>query len=299
MKLFISGIEGFAGRYLATEAVRSGFEVSGIAHRRGLHGPNVHQCSLLDLGGLQRILSEIQPDYVAHLAAVSAYLSDDVAGVYETNVLGSRNLLEAVASLPTPPKRVLLVSSGNVYDSRLGMRLAEDTPLRAITDYSVSKIAMEQLAHWWGQFFEIAIARPFNHIGIGQKPDFLIPKLLRHFQQRSARIELGNLAITRDFSDVRDVAQSYLSILRMPGLPHSPINVCTGVGTALGDILTLLQRLTGHAPEIIVREEFTRKHEILSLVGNPSLLESLGGVVPKTPLVDCLNWMLQNGCSTP
>lgn len=299
MKLFISGIEGFAGRYLATEAVRSGFEVSGIAHRRGLHGPNVHQCSLLDLGGLQRILSEIQPDYVAHLAAVSAYLSDDVAEVYETNVLGSRNLLEAVASLPTPPKRVLLVSSGNVYDSRHGMRLAEDTPLRAITDYSVSKIAMEQLAHWWGQFFEIAIARPFNHIGIGQKPDFLIPKLLRHFQQRSARIELGNLAITRDFSDVRDVAQSYLSILRMPGLPPSPINVCTGVGTALGDILTLLQRLTGHAPEIIVREEFTRKHEILSLVGNPSLLESLGGVVPKTPLVDCLNWMLQNGCSTP
>jgi nucleoside-diphosphate-sugar epimerase len=298
MKLFISGIEGFAGRYLATEAVRTGFEVSGIAHRRGLHGPNVHQCSLLDLGGLQRILCEIQPDYVAHLAAVSAYLSDDVAGVYETNVLGSRNLLEAVASLSKPPKRVLLVSSGNVYDSRHGMRLAEDTPLRAITDYSVSKIAMEQLAHWWGQFFEIAIARPFNHIGIGQKPDFLIPKLLRHFQQRSARIELGNLAITRDFSDVRDVAQSYLSILRMPGFYPSPINVCTGVGTALGDILTLLQRLTGHSPEIIVREEFARKHEILSLVGNPSLLESLGGVVPKTPLVDCLNWMLQNGFST-
>lgn len=299
MKLFITGIEGFAGRYLAAEAVQNGFEVFGISHREATHAPNVHPCSLLDLGGLQKILAGIQPDYVAHLAAVSSYLSDDVAGVYKTNVLGSRNLLEAVASLPKPPRRVLLVSSGNVYDSRHAVRLGEDTPLRAITDYSISKIAMEQLAHWWGQFFEIAVARPFNHIGIGQKTGFLIPKLLRHFQQRSPRIELGNLAVTRDFSDVRDVAKSYLSILGMPGLHPSPLNVCTGVGTTLGGVLTLLESLTGHSPEITVREEFARKHEILYLVGNPSLLESLGGVVPKTPLADCLNWMLQNGCSIP
>jgi nucleoside-diphosphate-sugar epimerase len=298
MKLFISGIEGFAGRYLANEAVLNGFEVSGITHRAGLHGPDVHQCSLLDLGGLQRIVSLVRPDYVAHLAAVSTYLSEDVAGVYQTNVLGSRNLLEALSSLSTPPRRVLLVSSGNVYDSRHAVRLSEDAPLRAITDYSISKIAMEQLAHWWGQFFEIAIARPFNHIGIGQKPGFLIPKLLHHFRHRSPRIELGNLAVTRDFSDVRDVAKSYLSILTMPDLHPSPLNVCTGVGTSLGSVLTLLEQLTGHSPEITVREEFARKHEILSLVGDPGLLESLGGVVPKTPLPDCLNWMLQNGFSS-
>jgi nucleoside-diphosphate-sugar epimerase len=297
MKLFISGIEGFAGRYLAREAIQNGFQVSGITHREGQHAPNVHLCSLLDSISLKKILSAVQPDYVAHLAAVSTYLSGDVASVYRTNVLGSRNLVEALASLAKPPKRVLLVSSGNVYDSSHSERLSEDAPLRAITDYSISKIAMEQLAHWWGQFFEIAVARPFNHIGIGQKPDFLIPKLLHHFQQRSPQIELGNLAVTRDFSDVRDVAKSYLSILKMAALPPSPINVCSGVGTSLRNVLELLERLTGHSPNVIAKEEFARKHEILSLIGNPSLLESLGGIAPKTPLADCLNWMLQNGFS--
>jgi nucleoside-diphosphate-sugar epimerase len=290
--LFITGLDGFAAAHLSSLARNCGFNVCGISRRRHCPGEGIFQCDITNSSCLKTVLTECQPDFVAHLSGVSAFLNNSFETVYQTNLVGSRNLLEALSELNTPPSRVLLVSSGNVCDPSLSERLGENAPYAPITDYSVSKIAMELLAPWWSQHFPIVVARPFNHIGRGQLSSFLVPRLITGFRRRSPLIEVGNLNAVRDFSDVRDTVKSYLSLLLIPNVPAHPINVCTGIGHSVRALIGLLEKITSHSPKLHVSPDYTRTSEIPKLVGNPLNLIKSGAHVPKIALRDCLEWIL-------
>jgi nucleoside-diphosphate-sugar epimerase len=290
--LFITGIDGFVGCHLRSVAQEMGFLVSGLARGRHVPEEGIYQCDINNEELLTNVVQVCRPDYVVNLAGMSHFVDGDVTCFYTTNILGTRNLLSALSKLKQKPTRVLLVSSGNVYGISSAEKLVESLPLRPISDYSVSKIAMELLVPWWSQFFEIGVARPFNHIGRGQRTSFLIPKLVNAFIKRLPFIELGDTSTIRDYSDVRDIVRVYLQLLIHPQLPSHPVNICTGLGHSTFEVISYLKQLTGHNPEIKSSVAMTRSLEIPRLVGDPSFLRSMGIEPPTSDLRSSLDWML-------
>ena len=134
------------------------------------------------------------------------------------------------------------------------------------------------------------IARPFNYTGVGQSENFLLPKIVSHFRKGARRIELGNLAIARDFSDVRMVAKSYRRLLAAaPG--GEAFNVCSGRSHSLENLIDMMSDIAGYRIEVHVNPAFVRANEVLTLVGsNAKLARAIGNIEP-TPLLDTLRWM--------
>ena len=100
-----------------------------------------------------------------------------------------------------------MASSANVYGNSTLEVLEETAVTQPANGYAVSKLAMEYVAKTYMARLGIVITRPFNYTGVGQEPRYLIPKIVNHFQDRALHIELGNIDVARDFSDVRDIAR--------------------------------------------------------------------------------------------
>lgn len=291
-KVFVTGLDGFTGRYLAQELAQAGHDVCGIVRSPGYDGPgSAHVCNLLDLNALTGILALERPQAIVHLAAIAFVQHGDVRAIYETNVLGTRCLLEALTRAGTQPHSVLLASSANVYGNATVELVNEDVKVSPANDYAVSKLAMEYAAHLFQDRLPIVIARPFNYTGRGQDARFLLPKIVDHFRRRADVIELGNLHVVRDFSDVRFVATVYRRLIEGQ-FDGRTFNVCSGVGHSLTDLLAILQELTGHDPKIVVNPEFVRANEVHRLIGDGAKLSCAIGPVPRIALRDTLAWML-------
>jgi nucleoside-diphosphate-sugar epimerase len=127
--------------------------------------------------------------------------------------------------------------------------------------------------------------------GRGQAPNFLVPKIVGHFARREASIELGNLDVARDFSDVRYVANAYEALLDSD-VAGEIVNVCTGTPYTLRNILSAASDLTGHELEIRVNPAFVRQTDVKILAGSPAKLRSLVPEVESIPFIDTLRWML-------
>lgn len=297
-RIIITGAKGFTGRYVAAEAKSEGWETVGLVHQ--LRSTNekdplfdvLHPVNLLDSKALISIINDIKPDYVVHLAAIAFAAHGDVEAIYRTNVLGTRHLLEALAISTHRPKAVLLASSANVYGNSTSGILDETTPPNPANDYAVSKIAMEYVAQLYTARLPIIIARPFNYTGVGQANQFLIPKIIEHFQRRATEIELGNLEVARDFSDVRTVAACYKKLLETPAAIHGTFNVCSGRTYQLQDIIQILERLSEHHINVNINPDFVRANEVKILQGNRAKLESVIGQIDDIPFDETLQWML-------
>jgi nucleoside-diphosphate-sugar epimerase len=212
--------------------------------------------------------------------------------MYKTNVVGTRHLLEALAKGTAPLDAVLLASSANVYGNAMGGVLTEDTLPAPANDYAVSKLAMEYVARLYSDRLPLVLARPFNYTGVGQTESFLIPKIVNHIRRRAAFIELGNLHVARDFSDVRMVVQYYQRLLEIPAAVGQTLNVCSGSAYTLNEVLTMAQEIAGHALEVRVNPAFVRTNEVKQLMGSRARLDAVVGHVPQIGLADTLAWML-------
>jgi nucleoside-diphosphate-sugar epimerase len=232
-----------------------------------------------------------RPDYVVHLAGISFVGHDDPQDFYRVNVTGTLNLLEACAHVGHTPRKLLIASSANVYGNTASTAIDEAFPLRPVNHYAASKAAMEQIVRTWFDRLPILIVRPFNYTGRGQTPNFLVPKIVEHFARRKTSIELGNIDVARDFSDVRYVAGVYEALLDSQAAADT-VNVCTGTPYTLRDILSAVSDLTGHELEIRVNPAFVRQTDVKTLAGSPAKLHSLVPSVESIPFVDTLRWML-------
>ncbi|VWC85915.1 GDP-6-deoxy-D-lyxo-4-hexulose reductase [Burkholderia lata] len=292
-KVFVTGLDGFTGHYMAEELIRSGHEVCGIVHRPVAGAPwRTRVCDLLDTDALVRVLSDEKPDVVVHLAAIAFVQHGDVGAIYQTNVVGTRNLLDALTRAACVPRAVLLASSANVYGNSDREVIDESVAPAPANDYAISKLAMEMVARTWQDKLPIVVVRPFNYTGVGQDERFLLPKIVRHFSERAARIELGNLNVVRDFSDVRMVVTAYRKLIE-GDFAGRTFNVCSGVGYSLQDVLSTVQELSGHELEVAVNPRFVRANEVHKLVGNCQALEHAIGSTHAIPLRNTLAWMLE------
>ncbi|MBA1194402.1 NAD-dependent epimerase/dehydratase family protein [Pseudomonas entomophila] len=289
-RALITGLHGFTGRYMAAELKAQGYEVFGTGSQAS-DEPGYLQADLTDAVGLRAVLADLQPDVVVHLAAL-AFVGHGVADAfYQVNLIGTRNLLEAIAACGKTPDCVLLASSANVYGNASDGMLSEATPPAPANDYAVSKLGMEYMARLWQDRLPLVITRPFNYSGVGQGENFLLSKIVSHFRRRAPVIELGNLDVWRDFSDVRAVVAAYRGLLEAAPVGQT-VNVSSGVAHSLRDVIALCEQITGHRIEVTVNPAFVRANEVKTLTGDNTRLRGLVPGWTTPPLGDTLAWML-------
>jgi GDP-6-deoxy-D-talose 4-dehydrogenase len=297
-RALITGISGFTGRYLVQELESTGYEVSGIVLKHEAGAPaNWFACDLADADSLRKIVAEVRPHVIVHLAAIAFVAHRNVEEMYRSNIVGTRNLLAAAAEQASTVETVLLASSANVYGNASQGMLDEQTPVQPANDYAVTKLAMELMAKLWINKLPIVFARPFNYTGVGQSSNFLIPKIVNHFRARAATIELGNIDVTRDFGDVRNVAHAYRRLVEVGSKTRfrgEVFNVCSGVGRTLLEIIQMAQQITGHTINIDVNPAFVRLDEVKVLIGSSAMLDNVIGPRAKTPIEETLRWMLDS-----
>lgn len=279
MRLLLTGTRGFTGQHLAALAARQGHEVLALDH------------DLRDADGLREHMASLDFTHVAHLAAISSPAHRDRQALYETNLFGTLNLLDAMLSSGRCPARILLTSSANVYGNSPHSPIGEACAPAPVNHYAMSKLAMEHMARTYQDRLPIFFTRPFNYIGPGQSPNFIMPKLVDHFRRRADSIELGNLDVERELNDVRLVAEVYLRLLRQADAGEI-YNIGTGKAHRLSEIIERLTSLTGHRPTIRVNPAFVRDNEIPRLTADPTKLVATVGDLPDYPLDDTLRWML-------
>jgi nucleoside-diphosphate-sugar epimerase len=293
-RVLITGLNGFTGKYLAVELGRRGYEVHGTvaAHVAGsAQRDRLHVADLLAPATLHRVMLQVQPAYVVHLAAIAFVAHGDARDMYLTNIVGTRNLLEAAAQTNAGRLRnLLLASSANIYGNALADPIDETQPPNPANDYAVSKLAMEHMAQLWRDRLPITIARPFNYTGVGQSESFLLPKIVAAVRQRLPTLELGNTHVERDFCDVRDVVMAYGGILDKPA--GGVLNICSGQTYSLSEVVQIAQNLAGHALEIRMNPAFVRANEVHRLRGSAERLRSVLGTWNPRPIRETLAWML-------
>lgn len=284
MKILLTGADGFTGRPFALRAKAAGHAVMPLL------------ADLTDAAALREEVLATAPDAVVHLAAISFVGHSSDHAFYAVNVVGTTNLLNAVADLPVRPHRVLLASSANIYGNAAHSPIAETQPPAPVNHYGMSKLAMEHMARNYADRLNLVITRPFNYTGPGQDVNFLIPKLALHFAARAPSISLGNLDVEREFNDIRMVCDAYLMLLQH-GVPGEAYNVCSGHPYTLKHVLDVFSRLTGHAPEIAVNPAFVRPNEVHRLCGSPDKLNALfadqGALLKHPQLEETLARMLE------
>jgi len=135
----------------------------------------------------------------------------------------------------------------------------------------------------WKEKLPVLITRPFNYTGADQHPRFLVPKIVSHFRDMKDEIELGNIDVYRDFSDVRDVAEIYCDLL-FSDVPSGEIfNICSGRLTSLRDIVAGCSEIMDHEINIKVNPAFVRKDEIVKLGGDAAKLMGVSDNEPPFP----------------
>ena len=263
-RVLITGSEGFTGKYVSAAFTQAGWEVWGAGVQTKPEDAQYLQIDLLQPNSLKPIAEKIKPDVVIHLAAIAFVAESDPNIFYQVNLMGTRNLLDVLANAYTPPECTILASSANVYGNSELEVLSEDSPVNPANDYAVSKLAMEYMAKTFMDRLPIVITRPFNYTGVGQSERFLIPKIVAHYRNRARTIELGNLTVYRDFSDVRDIAKFYFS-LHNCSASGDTFNLGSGVPHSISDILNLCERLSGHSLEVRQNSELVRAAEVKTL----------------------------------
>lgn len=286
----ITGANGFTGKFVKQSLLALGYKVTGLGVERSLE-ENHLEVSLLDIESVRSVISKVLPDVVIHLGAISSVTHGDVAEMYEVNVLGTRNLLRCLASEGCGQRSVILASSANVYGNSSIESISEIKSPLPENDYAVSKLAMEYMARLWSDKLPITITRPFNYTGRGQSVKFLVPKIVEHFKNRAEVIELGNVDVYRDFSDVRTVAWAYAQLAQNPA-PSEVFNISSGVGVSITQIISTLEELTGHQIKIKVNPEFIRAHEVKTLTGDSTRLWDHIGMPARISIKETLEWML-------
>ncbi len=297
--VLVTGATGFLAQYLIPFLRKKGYYVVGLARSSqcDLFIDEYHSINLLDRISLTNLMQKISPDFVVHLAGISFVNHPAWEDLYAMNVLATKNLLDELKDA-NGKCRVLLASSATVYGENANGCIDETVMPKPKNDYGKSKLAMEELANDFSDFLPITIVRFFNFIGPGQSNVFLVPKLVEYYSKKKPVLPLGNMEVSRDFSDVRDVCASLEKLLALSENKNDSnvaiYNVSSGHATQLKEILCLLNELTSHSPNVVTDLSLVRQNEIVSLWGSNEKLRKNIDVSNRYSLKETLSWMLEN-----
>ncbi|UZK65061.1 GDP-mannose 4,6-dehydratase [Sphingomonas sp. M1-B02] len=277
MRVALTGANGFTGRYVAQALAEAGAKCVPL------------DAELTDKAAIDRAVAETDFDSLIHLAALAFVAAEDWEGFYTVNQLGTFHLLDAVAR-KRPGARCILASSAQVYGPGVEGLIAETAPTHPANHYAVSKLSMELGAAQWRDRLDIVVTRPFNYTGVGQEPQYLIPKIVDHFRRRAAVIELGNTWVKREFGDVRSVARAYAGIALAESVP-ALVNIATAAVHSIDEVIGTLSEITGHAIQVRVNPAFVRTNDVAVLGGDPARLRAALPEWRHHSLAETLTWM--------
>lgn len=331
MKILVTGATGFVGRYLVSALLAAGHEVwgtrsNGAGNPTGASSESASFWSAFQVGmtererrsalwqrgtwspipvdirdrsAVERMMREIQPEAVIHLAAISSVQRawQQPGLVLETNIIGSLNLFSAFAQV-NPHGILLSIGSSEEYGPPRSSAITEDHPTNPVNPYGISKLAQGHLALQFHRQYGLKAVhlRPFNHIGPGQGLGFVASDFAYQVAKIEAdlappEIAVGNLGAERDFLDVRDVVSAYLLALSRAE-PGRIYNLASGRGYRIRQVLDILLSLAKRPISVYVDPARLRPVEVPTLVGDASLFRRTTGWEPCYTLEESLRDIL-------
>ncbi|MCJ7561326.1 GDP-mannose 4,6-dehydratase [Candidatus Bathyarchaeota archaeon] len=243
---------------------------------------------------VERILHEIQPDAVIHLASISpvSYSYDHPIEVIEANFLATVNLAEACLREVPHFKHFLFASTSETYGNGPNPK-REDTPQNPNSPYAVSKHACEKYLLYMRDAygFPVTILRNFNTYGRTENTHFVVERAIVQMLKGNT-VRLGDPAPIRDLQYVEDHVNSYLTCLENPRAKGEIFNFCTGKGTSVKQLADLIAKLTDFSGEVIWSTIPARPLDIMELIGDNTKAQKLLGWRPKFDLIDGLKLTL-------
>ncbi|RKZ26104.1 hypothetical protein DRQ26_04915 [bacterium] len=302
-RVFITGIEGFVGKYLLEELQNNGYEVGGFY----LHSASVKHLDRYDIklyAGdivnkevLWYALGDFAPDFIVHLAGITfvPHANSDPINAWRVNVIGTLNVLEWLRNEKTDVKTII-VSSGEVYGapkSSDDLPFTENSCLNPQNIYASTKASLDFAARQYISLWKlpIIVVRPFNHIGPGQSENFVASAFASQIAEiasgkRKPIVRTGNLSASRDFLDVRDVVRAYRLLLEK--VESGVFNICSGKALEIRKILDKLIRLSGVDVSVEIDPQKLRPVDVPVIYGSYEKINKHTGWQPEIPLEDSL-----------
>ncbi|MBI5748115.1 MAG: GDP-mannose 4,6-dehydratase [Nitrospinae bacterium] len=291
MRILITGITGFVGHHLSELFIKEGCDVSGTAFSSKdliFEKARIFKCDIRDADNIKNIVSEVKPQQIYHLSAVS-YPPDSLKNpkiTYDINFYGTMNLLDAVRDSGLNSK-ILFVGSADEYGVISESTPAkEDFPLIPLSPYAVSKTAADLLSYSYVKRYGMNIVRvrPFNHTGPGQKSIYVCSDFARQIAEiesgvREPVVYTGNLDIQRDFTDVRDMVLAYKLAIEK-GASGEAYNICSERSYSIRWILDTLLKFARLSVEIREDKTKLRSTDITTIRGDCSKFKASTGWKP-------------------
>ena len=305
-KLLLTGANGFVGNVLLEHLLNAGYQVTCTTTSPAKSQSGDYESINLDIRdgkAVEAAVRKVKPTHLIHLAAISNVATSFSAPylTWETNVLGTINILEAIKT-QAPDCFSLFVSSSEVYGSafKSNIPLNEESKCLPLNPYAASKLATEAAI---GQYFATSlrgiIARPFNHIGPGQSPEFVTASFAKQIamienSKQEPVIHVGNLDANRDFLDVHDVCRAYIKWLESEqnDLPHNTYNICSGRAYKIRELLEMMLSQSDASIDIRLDPARLRPSDIPFAVGCNNRITTDIGWHPEKSIEDALGSLL-------
>ncbi|MDO8619144.1 MAG: SDR family NAD(P)-dependent oxidoreductase [Candidatus Daviesbacteria bacterium] len=313
-KILVTGAGGFIGSHLVEKLIKSGANVRALVHYNSAGSNGLledidkvsEKCEIVagdirDSGFCIKLMEGI--DVVYHLAALITIPYSYVApqSFFETNVLGTVNLLEAAKNAQV--KRFIHTSTSEVYGTAQYSPIDEIHPLNPQSPYSASKIGGDNaaLSYYLTFGLPVTIVRPFNNFGPRQSARGVIPTIISQLlSPQINEVKLGSLTPIRDYIFVEDTAEGFIAASLSPKTIGEVVNLGTGKGYSIGEIYKLISEITGIKKKIKLDKNRVRPttSEVWKLVCDSNKMKSLTGFEPKTNfkdgLVKTVKWIENN-----
>ena len=303
MNVLVTGGTGCLGHYVLSVLIKGEGKLISLSldkpkPYRMLKDVIYTQGDLKDFKSLQQLLAKYKPTHIYHLASQNPFNDSQSQSfqILQNNVLGTLNLFEAVRSV-IPKARITLASSAEVYGAGKGIVdivHPETDPTLPFTPYASSLTSCEFLA---GQYvrahhLDIVIVRPFHYSGPLQSRRYTLPSVAAQIARTEMNegetfIFTGNLDVSRDYVDVRDLARG-ICMLAKRGTAGEVYNLCSGKAKTIRDMVEFLINLSNFPIEVRIDPAQERENEIPLLVGSPVKVSTLTGWKPIISIEDSL-----------
>jgi len=307
-RVLITGVSGFVGSHLAEKLLELGATVSGFIRRHAvpqypnitkiMENINLQEGDLNDFDSIQTAIDSFEPNVIFHLAAQSFVPTSFRMPIetYQTNIIGTANLLKAVREAKTKIDAVQIAGSseeyGMVYPEEVP--ITEKNPLRPQSPYAASKVSTDYIAQVYYRAYGIPakITRAFNHTGPRRGLQFVTSVIARQIARAGAKgenvVRIGNPNPIRDFSDVRDIIQGYMLVVEK-GKFAEPYNLGHGFGISIEDLVKLTANVSGVKIRIEVDQSRFRPTEVDILICDYSKAKEELGYKPRIPLTKTMS----------